>query len=436
MKEASMNRRGLKLMALAVLFVSLAIPQVFAGGEQEAGPVTINFLADNRTELVRMQELLPEFEAQTGIKVNWIQMQETPLRSKTGLELSAPSTEIDVIMTDFLFMNKYANAGYLHAIDDYLEASGTFKESDFQPPFLDAAKYKGKIYAVPLYQDCNILAYRADLYAKFGLNVPVTFDDLEHVAKVIDENEPGVAGITLRGQRGMGVNEWTWPTFLRGFGGSYYDENMMGNLDTPEAIAALEYYNRILMNYGPEGVANFSYIEVMQGLMQGTAAMWIDSASLGPRSEDPSASKVAGKLGYAVVPGNVERQPGFYSWMLVVPAHSKRKEAAGKFVAWIISPDIAIKLGWSAPNQALEAVYDIPPYAGYSQSEPLVKVMKDSLALADPDYRPRVPEQAEVGTVVSIAISEVLSGEKSATEALKSASAEITRIMKEAGYPK
>ena len=151
-----------------------------------------------------MQKLLPAFEKATGIKVNWIQLQETPLRSKTGLELSAASTDIDVIMCDFLYMNQYAKAGYLAPLDEYLQHSKTFKESDFQKPFIDASKYDGKMYGMPLYQDCNIMVYRADLFAKYHLNVPKTFDDLELDAKTIKENEPGVARDCHEGAEGGG----------------------------------------------------------------------------------------------------------------------------------------------------------------------------------------------------------------------------------------
>ncbi len=435
-----MSKRRLAILVFLCACVSLVMAggqgdKAKAGTSEGKQPVTINFMADNRSELVKMQELLPAFEAETGIKVNWMQLQETPLRSKTGLELSAGSTDIDVIMVDFLYMNKYAKAGYLLPLDDYLKNSKTFKESDFQKPFIDAVKYQGKMYAIPLYQDCNIMVYRADLFAKYNLKVPKTFEELEFAAKTIKENEPGVAGIVMRGQRGAGVNEWTWPTFLRGFGGSYYSQDMKSaSLDSPEAIAALDYYANILKKYGPEGVANFSYIEVQTMMTQGKAGIFIDSASLAPRCEDPNSSSVAGKLGYCVVPGKAKVDPGFYSWTLVVPAKSKRQAAAAKFIEWIISPSVAVQLGWSAPNQALENVYNVPPYKGYAQSEPLVKVMKDSLALADPDYRPRNDIASEVGTRVSVAISEVLSGERNASDALKAANTDVNKIMKDAGF--
>ena len=369
-----------------------------------------------------------------------VQLQETPLRSKTALELSAPSTDMGVIMTDFQLMRKYASEGVLAPLDDYLAQCPTFKAEDYQAPFLDALRYDGKLYGLPLYQDTNILMYRADIFKELGLNVPKTMDELDQVAKAITDwgKDKGFYGIALRGQRGMGVNEWTWPAFLWAFGGSYYKDfpnDMTPNLDSPEAKQALEYYVNMINNYGPPGAANYSYVEVQTDLMQDKVGMIIDSATLGIRAEDPAQSKVAGKLGYAVVPGGPGgQQPGFYTWTVVIPANAKDKEASAKFLCWMLAPDNAANIGWSAPNQALEQVYSIPAYAGYDQSEPLIKVMKDSLALADADYRPRIPEQTEVGTEVSVAISDAIAGSKAPEQALKDANDAIRTILKNAGY--
>ncbi len=402
--------------------------------------VTINFMADSRSEFVNMQELLPDWTVDSGISVNMVQLQETPLRAKTGLELSAPSTDIDVIMTDFQLMKKYAEAGVLAPLDECLEGSGRFDEANYQTPFLDALRYEGQLYGLPLYQDTNILMYRADVFAELGLDVPETVEELEEVAAAITEwgKDQGMYGIALRGQRGMGVNEWTWPAFLWAYGGSYYKDfpnDMHPNLDSPEAIAALEYYVNMINNYAPPGAANYSYIEVQTDLMQGNAAMIIDSATLGIRAENPDESKAAGKLGYAVMPGgDGGQQPGFYTWSVVVPAEAENKAAACEFLAWLLDPEVAPDIGWSAPDQALEQVYSIPAYPGYDQSQPLIDVMKDSLALADADYRPRAPEQTEVGTAISVAISEAIAGDKTPEQALKDANEAIDKIMQKAGY--
>jgi len=58
----------------------------------------------------------------------------------------------------------------------------------------------------------------------------------------------------------------------------------------------------------------------------------------------------------------------------------------------------------------------------------------ESVKIADPDYRPRIPELPEVGDRIGIAIDEVMGGEKTAKEALDSAAADVEKIMEEAGY--
>lgn len=398
---------------------------------------TINFLCDNRTEFDKLQELLPEFTKQTGINVNFSFLQETQLRSKAGLELQADSTDIDVMLLDFLTLPKYVSAGYIEPLDSYFESSETFNEDDFIPAFIDSCKGEdGKLYAIPLYQDCSIMVLRGDLFEKYSLDIPTTFDELMECARVIEENEEGVSGIVMRGARGMGVNEWTWPTFLAGFGGSYYTDDMKANFTSQEAKDALTYYSDILTNYGPDGVANYSYTEVQNDLMQGKAAIMIDSATLAVRCEDPEASTVAGKLAYAVVPsdGTNSPQPGFYSWDLVIPKGSSNKEAAAQLLEWIISPEISTQLGFSAPNQALQSVYDVPAYEGLDGALSLYDCMETSLALADPDFRPRIPEESEIGELVSIAVSDVLSGTSGVDEALETCNTAVQQVLDNAGY--
>ncbi len=405
--------------------------------EMADAKTTINFMCDSRSEFEKMEKLLPQFTEETGIDVNFTFLQETQLRSKAGLELQADKTDIDVMLLDFLTLPKYIEAGYVEPLDTYFEGSTTFDEGDFIPTFIDSCKGEdGKLYAVPLYQDCSILILRGDLFEKYGLDIPKTFDELMECAKVIDAGEEGVAGIAMRGARGMGVSEWTWPSILAGFGGSYYTDDMKADLNTPEAKAAMQYYSDILKNYGPDGVANYSYTEVQNDVMQGKAAMMIDSATLAVRCEDPEASTVAGKLAYAVIPSDGEHdpQPGFYSWDLIVPKGSAHKEEAARLLEWIVSPEVSPQLGFSAPNQALESVYAIPAYEGLEGALSLYNRMEASLQLADPDFRPRIPEESGVGEVVSIAVSDVLSGTAEVDAALENCNKQVQQILDDAGY--
>jgi ABC-type glycerol-3-phosphate transport system substrate-binding protein len=444
----------MKTLTVILMILLIAVSFAFAGGGQQGGAaggssgsggsglpyegVTINLMADNRSEFDKMLQLYPEFEKRTGIKINWMQLQETPLRSKTGLELAAPSTDIDVIMMDFTFVAKYSAAGYLEPLDAHLAKIPTYKASDFMKPFNDACSYNGSLFAVPINQDSSILYYRADIFKELGISVPKTFEDLENACKKIKAARSDIYPIAMRGARGAGLNEWVWPSFLWGFGGQYYDfKTYKATLNSPESIRSLEYYANLQLNYGPPGIADYTNWETQADMMQGKIAMMVDSASIAIRCEDPVNSKVAGKLGYDVVPGLPGKvQPGFYAWTLAIPKNSRNKAAAAEFIAWLASPDIAIKVGWSAPNQALKQVYNIPPFPGYAGGKNLYDVMTESLALANPDFRPRINEGSEISTRVSEAISAVLSKQTSAKAALDACNADVDKILKDAGYQK
>lgn len=399
-----------------------------AGTEQAKQPyagTTINFMADSRSEYDKMRKLVGQFESETGITVNYTSLQETQLRSKTALEVAADSTDIDVVMMDFMYLEDYAKSGYLANLTELMgSACPGFNTDDYMQAFIDACSVDGALYGVPLYQDCNLMVLRGDLLEKYGQKIPTTYEELYETAKTIDENEDGVYGIAMRGASGAGVNEWTWPTFLSGFGGAYYDDSLNATLNSKEAIDALGYYVDLLKNYGPDGVANYSYTEVQNDIMQGNAAIMIDSATLAVRCEDPAASKVAGKLVYAPVPskaGGKQADTGFYSWLLAIPEGSARKEAAALFVEWLTSADIATQCGFSAPNTALKGTYGIKGYDGTNMYD----VMVESLKRSTPDYRPRSAVSNEVGEIVSVAISEALSGEKTPEKALNDANAEL-----------
>ena len=218
-----MNKRSISVLCSMALAATALLGITTTVSAEEN--VTINFMCDSRSEFDKLQEILPEFTEATGIDVEFTFLQETQLRSKAGLELQASETDIDVMLLDFLTLPKYVAAGYVEPLDDYFAGSETYKEEDFIPSFINSCKGEdGKLYAVPLYQDCSILVLRGDLFEKYELSIPKTFDELMECAKVIDENEEGVSGIAMRGARGMGVNECTWPSIFAGFGGTYYTE--------------------------------------------------------------------------------------------------------------------------------------------------------------------------------------------------------------------
>ena len=78
--------------------------------------------------------------------------------------------------------------------------------------------------------------------------------------------------------------------------------------ETPEAIDAAKMYQTLLAKYGPQGVAGFNWNESQSLFLQGKAAMWLDGIGFAQPLEDPTKSRIVGKVGYGVMPAGPKQQ--------------------------------------------------------------------------------------------------------------------------------
>ena len=147
-----------------------------------------------------------------------------------------------------------------------------------------------------------ILFYRRDLFEQFKLQRPKTWQDVTAAAKTIHEGtNKQVFGIVLRG-KGAAATSMFGPV-LYDFGGRWANRTT-GDiaLNTPEALAAFEWWGSMLRNYGPPGSVNNHWAEVTSIFAQGRAAMTFDDITFATTFSDVNKSAVAGKVGYAPAP--------------------------------------------------------------------------------------------------------------------------------------
>ena len=105
----------------------------------------------------------------------------------------------------------------------------------------------------------NGLAYRKDLFedpdemaafkAKYGydLAVPKTWAELLDIAKFFTRPDEGLYGVAIYTQKDYDAITMGFENVMLGFGGDWSDENYNpeGVINSPEAIAALEYYREL-----------------------------------------------------------------------------------------------------------------------------------------------------------------------------------------------
>ena len=248
------------------------------------------------------------------------------------------STEMDAWGSVSIEKRAFGKAGWYHPLNTFLEdASLVFPDLDLADYGKGAWDYAtlpdGNIHALPLQAPAIILAYRKDLVDAKGLKLD-TLDDLEAAVKAL-HNPPDVYGFVGRGLKN--ANMAPLSTLIPNFGGSYLDKDRNLAMTSPEVIKAAEFYVR-LMKHAPPGAVGFNAPEAQASFMQGQAAFWIDGNDLVAVADNPEKSKVAGKVGYMIVPkGSGGRFAPTGGNAMAINAFSKNKEAAFFYVQWATS---------------------------------------------------------------------------------------------------
>jgi len=181
-------------MAAAAFLATGALTSCSSGGtpSTNTGSKTLRVTLANHVWTDTIKSKLPEFEKQTGLKVELSQYGEDQLSAQYNVKLNAGTNEIDVMMYRPLQEGKlFAKNGYLADLSADVKTNKTWGWTDFQSGPVVATTYKDKAVGVPIITEQEVLYYRKDLLKKAGLEVPKTMDELQAAAKTIKAQNPG-----------------------------------------------------------------------------------------------------------------------------------------------------------------------------------------------------------------------------------------------------
>jgi multiple sugar transport system substrate-binding protein len=326
--------------------------------------VEVSLVANPRSTLLFQHH--KEFEELTGIKVGAEQIPEQQHRQKFAIEFSGGKPSFDVINIS-LHVNKrqVGRAKWCTDLRPLIaDASMTAPDldiADFSPASIAyATQADGRLDTLPLDVDHFILYWNKEMLAAKNVAVPQTFDELYTAAKALTDPAKQQYGFVGRGLRN--ANMTLWSSFLLGTPQrDMIDANRKLITDTPDAIAATQQYARIMRDCAPPGVNAFNWNECQTTFMQGRAAFWIDGVGYAAPLEDPKRSRVAGKLGYAVVPaGSAHRHSAFFCTGLGISEASTRKGPAWLYIQWVLNKQNQARMlatGAGAPTR-------MSPYSG------------------------------------------------------------------------
>jgi multiple sugar transport system substrate-binding protein len=412
---------------------------------------TIHIIGEAVPPMDYVVQLLPKFEEETGIKVEFEQAPYESVVEKQILDLSSKTGNYDVISTPYEFIGSYVENGYIQPIDDFM-SNPNLLPSDFDTNDLikgmwdSSAEWKGKHYGFTSNTSIHMLFYRKDLFEnaeekaafqeKYGyeLKVPETWDQYRDIAEFFTREEGETLagetltqpfyGVTIGGKRSPTII-LEWLNYAWSMGGGIFDDKGNLMIDSEGNNKALDYFKE-LAKFSPPGYDNFTWDEVFVAFTQGQAAMCINWNDYTAATEDQAQSRVAGKTGYAKLPVDPEvgkEVAHFGPWTWFIPSEAKNPEVAFKFLTWIASKEIQTEMAKKGAFPIRTSVYKDPQFA----SRPYWPAVQAVLEISTP--RPRIPEWSEMADVMMLALSNNLTGQWSNQETLSHMNTEYQRIL-------
>lgn len=373
--------------------------------------VTINFWhhysAQSAENDTLMNVLIPKFEEENpGIKVNAVSHEWGDLHEK--ILISAQSGTLpDVGRLDSAWIPEFEKMGILVPLDaeipDYNDASARLLDSA-----MSTASVGGHSYGLALNTNSKILFYNVQALANAGIDVPKTMDEFIAAIKTL-------AGTNENGQQVWGYNEpalagWNLCPFIWSMGGAITNEEetkASGYINSPETIEAI----RTLADlYSEEAITgwNSGDIPMTDGFGTGRYMMMLEGPwkiaemeGAYPDFEYATTEIPAGKAGSISVIGGED----------ISMFNSANKDAAWKFMKFMTEPfaqEEMAKCGQIPVNkEALES--DTVKNADFA---PFID------AITTAKSRPTVACWSEMDSELSVAVTAVMNGEKTAEEAM------------------
>lgn len=401
--------------------------------------------------------LIPEFRALTGINVDYLILPEQEYFTKLAADLSQQRGEFSVIMTGPMRNWQYVPPGWILPLDDFLKNPKLtdpdwYKLNDFIPSLIAANRWngttgggvgEGPLYSIPVLGESYILSYRKDIFDEHKIKVPTTIDEMAEAARQVKQ-KAGITGIVVRGVPNVGTPGTGMGSVLKSVTDGKWkelDDKLNANLHDPVAVKFTETWIDMVRESGPPNWANMQWYDAMEQFTAGQAGMIADADIFAANYEDAKKSKVAGKVGYAVLPVGPGGKPhaGVWTWALGINKAAKSKEAAWLFVLWATSQQTLLNATVSFrnynPSRISVAenpkVLEIMGTWGSGESSYLAATKKN-LETAKVLWIPQ-PERARLGDIWARALHEVYYKRMSAADALKKASTDVDKVLKEAG---
>ena len=410
-----------KTFALLLVLLLCSAVFTFAGGgsEKAAEAETITVLMGIDAAGKHMGERAQEFTAETGIKVNLVEVEWDTMVNKQAVALTAGEPTFDIVDCGSFMLPEYVPGGMYEDISDLFPPD---VKATYMDGMIDSVTVDGKVYAAPLMASWTIMFYNAQMYEKAGLDPdkpPKTWDELlAHGRAIQTKDTYAYTDAMAHGEQNTTVF-FRWAKSAGAQIGEFRGKKYYWMLNSEECVAAVEFLKKMMDEGVMDPGAPIYYQQQVADLFgKGHAAILVNWDMMTIAFRDPAQTPYAGKIFPAAMPGRVAGLSGSIEGheYMAVPSASLHKEAAKEFIKYVSSVE-------NVKRRALEQGMT-PVYKELFEDPEVQAALPLDVIFAAADncyYRPAVPEYAECAEVISTELQNVLVNNKDARQAMEDA---------------
>lgn len=406
-----------------------------------------------------MKTLVPQFTAETGIKVEYELLNHFDVINKGQADMLSRRGHYDAVMLHGVQMGQMLAANAIEPVDPYLAdkalANPNLDLKDLINPSFDSlSNFKGQTYGFLNWNYNFVYWLRSDLLsdagekaafkAKYGYDLAPakTFQQFldigEFFTRKAGQNLAGQPlktdfyGILHEGITGGATLASVWKNLMKNYGADLFDAKGAPSFDAPQNVQALTLWAK-MWKYSPPGQAEYSLVDVPTVMGNGIAAQSIAFSDFVLGIDKPGASPLAGKFTYAPIPTNPDykgpRSAGGEPSAIVINKASKNKKATYLFMQWLIEKDTQAKLIEAGKGGVpiRTSTFQMPQFGGANAA--FYGAMKSSLDVVQ--AMPKAPKIFEIYDVLGPIVQQVGQGKITPEQGAKQGQKKMLAICKQ-----
>ena len=395
-----------KLVAAAGLLAAT----ILGAGQAQAQGKTITLCWAAWDPANALVELSKDFTAKSGVNMKFEFVPWPNFADRMLNELNSKGRLCDLIIGDSQWIGGSAENKHYVKLNDFFAKEG-IKMDDFMPAtvtgYSEWPKGTPNYWALPAMGDALGWTYRKDWFSRPALQAefkakhnrdlapPKSQTELKQIAEFFQGRDLdgkkvyGAAIFTERGSEGitMGVANALYP-----FGFEYQDPKkpyaMEGFVNSPGAVAGLEFYKSLYKCCTPPGYTNAYMQEGLDAFKSGQVAMQMNWFAFFPGLfKDPAVG--GDKIGFFVNPGEGGKKGSQLGGQgISVVAYSPNQAEALAYIKWFAAPDVQKKWWALGGYSAHKAVLNDPNFKNTAPfaADFLVAMGEVKDFWADPSY--------------------------------------------------